>query len=98
MISVLIVEDSALAAGILTGILQSDPDIRVVGVARNGVEAVEMTPTLKPDLITMDVWMPQMDGFATVERIMAYHPTPILVITSSLARSDVDIDATFRVR
>jgi two-component system chemotaxis response regulator CheB len=58
------------------------------------VEAVEMTPRLKPDLITMDVWMPQMDGFATVEQIMAYHPTPILVITTSLARSDVDISLT----
>jgi two-component system chemotaxis response regulator CheB len=94
MIHVLIVEDSALAAEILTGILQRDPDIQVVGVARNGVEAVEMTPLLKPDLITMDVWMPQMDGFATVEQIMAYHPTPILVITTSLARPDVDISLT----
>lgn len=94
MIRVLIVEDSAFAAGILTDILQSDPDIRVIGVARNGVEAVEITPTLKPDLITMDVWMPEMDGFATVERLMAYHPTPILVITTSLTRSDVDISLT----
>ncbi len=94
MIRVLIVEDSAFAAEILTGILQSDPDIQVIGVARDGVEAVEMTPRLKPDLITMDVWMPQMDGFATVEQVMAYHPTPILVVTTSLARTDVDISLT----
>ncbi len=94
MIGVLIVEDSAIAAELLTSILESDPDIRVLGVARDGVEAVEMAPRLKPNLITMDVWMPQMDGFATVEQIMAYHPTPILVITTSLARSDIDISLT----
>jgi two-component system chemotaxis response regulator CheB len=94
MIRVLIVEDSAFAAEILSGILQSDPDIQVIGVAQNGMEAVEMTPRLKPDLITMDVWMPQMDGFATVEQVMAYHPTPILVVTTSLARTDVDISLT----
>jgi two-component system, chemotaxis family, protein-glutamate methylesterase/glutaminase len=93
-IRVLIVEDSPLASEILTSILQSDPEIQVVGVARNGVEALEQVPLLKPDLITMDVWMPRMDGFATVERLMAYYPTPILVITSSLTRSDVDISLT----
>jgi two-component system chemotaxis response regulator CheB len=93
-IRVLIVEDSPLASEILTSILHSDPEIKVVGVARNGVEALEQVPLLRPDLITMDVWMPRMDGFATVERLMAYYPTPILVITSSLARSDVDISLT----
>src|SRR5207244_1206051 len=86
--------DSPVAAEILRGILQSDPEISVIGVARNGLEAVDLAPQLKPDLITMDVWMPQMDGFVTVEQIMAYHPTPILVITTSLARSDVDISLT----
>ena len=94
MIRVLIVEDSPLAAEILSSILQSDPEITVVGVAPNGLEALELTPRLKPDLITMDVWMPGMDGFATVEQIMAYHPTPILVITTSLSGSDVNISLT----
>src|SRR5215211_3592296 len=94
MIRVLIVEDSPLAAEILTTILQGDPEIKVVGVARNGLEALEQTPRLKPDLITMDVWMPGMDGFATVEQIMAYYPTPILVITTSLSGSDVNISLT----
>lgn len=93
-IRVVIVEDSPLASEVLTSILESDSDIRVVGVARNGVEALEQVPQLKPDLVTMDVWMPRMDGFATVEQLMAYHPTPILVITASLARSDVDISLT----
>ena len=75
----------------LTGILESDPDIQVVGVARNGVEALELVPRLTPDLVTMDVWMPQMDGFATVEQIMAYHPTPILVDHRLAGAQDVDI-------
>jgi len=90
-IRVLIVEDSPLASEILTGILHRAGEIEVIGVARNGIEALEQVPRLKPDLITMDVWMPQMDGFATVEQVMAYCPPPILVITTSLARQDVDI-------
>ncbi|MDQ2807813.1 MAG: chemotaxis-specific protein-glutamate methyltransferase CheB [Chloroflexota bacterium] len=90
-IRVLIVEDSPLASEVLTGILHHAGEIEVIGVARNGVEALAQVPQLKPDLITMDVWMPQMDGFATVEQVMAYYPTPILVITTSLARQDVDI-------
>lgn len=90
-LKVLIVEDSELVSDILTEILQSDNRIRVVGVARNGVEALQLVPRLKPDLITMDVWMPQMDGFATVEHIMAHHPTPILVITATSLKSDVEV-------
>jgi two-component system chemotaxis response regulator CheB len=90
-IRVLIVDDSALAGEVLASILRADPDIEVVGRASDGVEALEQVPRLKPDLITMDVWMPRMDGFTTVEQVMAYYPTPILVITASLARKDVDI-------
>src|SRR5690348_16098881 len=90
-IRVLIVDDSALAGEVLAGILRADAEIEVVGQARDGVEALEQVPRLKPDLITMDVWMPRMDGFTTVEQVMAYYPTPILVITASLARKDVDI-------
>ncbi|HEX2916811.1 MAG TPA: chemotaxis-specific protein-glutamate methyltransferase CheB [Chloroflexia bacterium] len=90
-IKVLIVEDSPLVADILKNALESDPQLQVVGIATNGQEAVEMTPRLAPDLITMDVWMPVMDGFATVEWIMANKPTPILVITSSKLNQDVQI-------
>lgn len=88
---VLIVEDSELVSDILTEILESDNRIEVVGVARNGVEALQLVPQLKPNLITMDVWMPQMDGFTTVERIMAHYPTPILVITGTSLKSDVEV-------
>lgn len=90
-IKVLIVEDSALVADVLKQTLESDSRVRVVGIAANGQAAVEMLPNLSPDLITMDVWMPVMDGFATVEWIMANKPTPILVITSSKLKEDVQI-------
>jgi two-component system chemotaxis response regulator CheB len=90
-IKVLVVEDSDLVADVLTGALESDRKIKVVGRASNGKEALQMVPNLKPDLITMDVWMPVMDGFETVGRIMAVHPTPILVITSSSLKADVEL-------
>ena len=91
VIKVLIVEDSNLVAEILTEALESDKRVRVVGVAANGLEAIKLMPKLTPDLVTMDVWMPVMDGFTTVEWIMANQPTPILVITSSRLKEDVEI-------
>ncbi len=93
-IRVVVVDNSPLASLALTGLLQSDPQISVVGVARDGREALEMVPRLKPDLVTMDVWMPHVDGFTAVEQLMACHPLPILVITSSLTRRDVNISLT----
>jgi two-component system chemotaxis response regulator CheB len=91
VIKVLIVEDSNLVAEILTEALESDKRVRVVGVAANGLEAIKLMPKLMPDLVTMDVWMPVMDGFTTVEWIMANQPTPILVITSSRLKEDVEV-------
>ncbi|GAV30893.1 chemotaxis response regulator containing a CheY-like receiver domain and a methylesterase domain [Coriobacteriaceae bacterium EMTCatB1] len=83
-VRVLVVDDSLVAREMLTQILQSDPEIEVVGVASNGVEAVEAVARLKPDLVTMDIHMPKMDGISAVEQIMAYTPTPILVVSSSV--------------
>lgn len=83
-VRVLVVDDSLVAREMLTQILQSDPDIEVAGVASNGAEAVEAVARLKPDLVTMDIHMPKMDGIAAVEQIMAYTPTPILVVSSSV--------------
>lgn len=85
-VRVLIVDDSAVVREILKHMLESDPDIHVVGMAGNGVEAVALTSKLKPDLITMDLKMPHMDGMEATERIMAYCPTPILILTSYLDR------------
>ncbi|MDI6711911.1 MAG: chemotaxis-specific protein-glutamate methyltransferase CheB [Anaerosomatales bacterium] len=83
-IRVLVVDDSIVAREMLAQILQSDPGIEVVGVASNGEEAVDAVARLKPDLVTMDIHMPKMDGIAAVEHIMAYTPTPILVVSSSV--------------
>lgn len=94
-IRVLIVDDSALMRRALTALLSSDPEIEVVGTARDGQAAIEQVAALRPDVITMDVRMPVLDGVQTTEHIMAYYPTPILVVTASLSRFDIDI--TFRM-
>ncbi len=90
-IRVLVVEDSPLMSEMITRALETDPELKVIAVAREGAEAIEMVQRLKPDLVTMDINMPNVDGYAAVEQIMAYNPTPILVITASTARSDVNV-------
>src|SRR5919205_3854172 len=94
-IRVVVVDDSALMRRVITGLLEQDPAIRVVGTARDGREAIALVEELRPDVVTMDVRMPVMDGLATTEHLMAYCPTPILVLTASLAGHDVDI--TFKM-
>lgn len=83
-IRVVIADDSLVSREMLTQILSSDADIEVVGMAKDGQEAVEMVERLRPDLITMDVHMPRMDGLKATEHIMAFTPTPILVVSSSV--------------
>ena len=84
MIRVLVVDDSPLMCKILTNIINCDPQILVAAVANNGKEAVELVPRLKPDIITMDIDMPVMDGFEATKQIMADHPTPILIVSSTV--------------
>jgi two-component system chemotaxis response regulator CheB len=90
LIRVLVVEDSPLMCKILTNMLNSDPQILVVAVANNGKEAVELVPPLKPDIITMDMDMPVMDGLEATKQIMAFHPTPILIVSSSVFRMGME--------
>lgn len=83
-IRVLVVDDSLVCREMLSQILQSDPGISVVGQAKDGVEAIELAKALRPSLITMDIHMPKLDGVSATEEIMAYAPTPILVVSSSV--------------
>ncbi|MDP2401103.1 MAG: response regulator, partial [Actinomycetota bacterium] len=83
-IRVLIADDSLVAREMLAQILATEPGIEVVGTASDGQEAVEEAARLRPDLITMDIHMPRLDGLQAIEQIMAYTPTPILVVSSSV--------------
>jgi two-component system chemotaxis response regulator CheB len=89
-IRVVVTEDSVFTRQLLVRILESDPGIEVVGVAKNGREAVEQVRELKPDLVTMDIRMPVMDGFQATQTIMSERPTPILVISSSVSSEDLE--------
>jgi two-component system, chemotaxis family, protein-glutamate methylesterase/glutaminase len=83
-IRVVIADDSLVAREMLSTILSSDKDIDVVGLANNGAEAVDLVERLRPDLVTMDIHMPRMNGLEATEKIMAFSPTPILVVSSSV--------------
>jgi two-component system chemotaxis response regulator CheB len=83
MIEVLVVEDSPVAREFLLYILDSDPEIKVVGTATNGKQALEALKDVKPDVITMDIQMPEMDGFEATRRIMETSPTPIVIVTAN---------------
>jgi two-component system, chemotaxis family, protein-glutamate methylesterase/glutaminase len=82
MTRVLVVDDSPSSRMLLTSILSADPGITVAGEAVNGAEAVRLTARLAPDLVTMDVQMPVMDGFEATRRIMRETPTPIVMISA----------------
>ena len=99
-IRVLIADDSLMVRDMLTDILGSDPEISVVGLAENGLQAIEQTRSLKPDIVAMDINMPVLGGLEAIERIMSATPVPILVITdldhariafSALSRGALDI-------
>lgn len=84
MTKLLIVDDSALMRRLLTDIFTSAGDFEVAA-ARGGVEALEMLPAFEPDVITMDVHMPDMDGLACLDRIMLLRPCPVVMVSSLTA-------------
>jgi two-component system, chemotaxis family, protein-glutamate methylesterase/glutaminase len=84
MIRLLVVEDSKTIQQALVEIFNSDPDIRVVGTASNGDEAVNAVMALKPDVVTMDINMPGLDGFGATRAIMASSPVPIVIVTGKM--------------
>lgn len=89
-IKVLVVDDSLFMRRMITDILQGEADFEVVGTARNGQEALEMTRQLQPDVITLDVEMPVMDGVTTLERLMQENPVPVVMV-SSLTREGAEV-------
>jgi len=89
MIKLLIVDDSPTELALLKYIFSSVPDIHIVGTAKNGKEAIELAETLKPDLITMDILMPVMDGYEAIRHIMRHNPIPIVVISSKFNKNSV---------
>ncbi len=78
----LVVDDSGLMVKLLSEIVNRDPELQVVGTASHGYDAVRKVQSLHPDVITMDVNMPRMDGIKAVEHIMSTAPTPIIMISS----------------
>jgi two-component system chemotaxis response regulator CheB len=84
-VKVLIVDDSAFMRNALSSMLSSDPEIKVIGTARDGVEAVDKVRELKPDIVTMDVEMPRLDGLGALRLIMEKHPVPVIMVSSLTA-------------
>ena len=89
-IKVLLVEDSPVAINIYEKMLSSSPYIEVIGKASNGQEGLNLVSQLNPDVICTDLQMPQMDGLEFTKQVMAHYPTPILVLSNSVQKFDID--------
>jgi two-component system chemotaxis response regulator CheB len=93
LIKVLVVDDSAVVREFLVHVLGSDPALKVVGTARDGEEALKVVAAQKPDVVTMDISMPKMNGLEATRLIMERHPTPIVIVSGSLGAEE---EASFR--
>lgn len=90
MIKVLVVDDSAVVRQHLKHLYEADGTMKVCGLAVNGREAVEMASDLKPDVISMDINMPVMNGMEATRRIMETEPVPIVIVSASYQKNDVE--------
>lgn len=91
-IKVLVVDDSALMRKVISDILASSPDIEVIGKAKNGQDAVEKVTALKPDVVTMDIEMPVLNGLNALGYIMSECPTPVIMLSGDNS-ADITITA-----
>lgn len=91
-IKLLIVEDSAFMRKIISDVIAQIPGIEVVGIARNGLDALEVIPRMKPDIITLDIEMPKLNGIETLKRIKKKYDIPVIML-SSLSGTDITIEA-----
>lgn len=92
-VRILVVDDSAFMRKAISMMLEGDPEIEVIGTARDGLEAIEKAKELKPDLMTLDVEMPRMDGITALKKIMKENPLPVLMVSSLTvegARATID--------
>ena len=81
-IRVLLVDDSAFVRVILSKLIDEAPDMQVIGHARDGQQALRLIPELNPDVITLDVEMPRMDGLTMLRQLMRENPKPVIMIST----------------
>jgi two-component system chemotaxis response regulator CheB len=94
MVKVLIVDDSAFMRNTIAGMIATDPELEVIGIARDGIEAIDKVASLKPDIVTLDVEMPRMDGIEALKHIMSKTPVPVLMVSSITTEgAEVTLDA-----
>ena len=95
-VSVMIVDDSTLLRKILKEMFAADDQLQVVGEAEHGLKALEMIPELKPDVVTLDVNMPVMDGLTTIKHIMIKCPTPVVMFSSLTGQGSMETFESLR--
>ena len=89
-VRVLVVDDSAFMRFTIGKHLNDHPGLQVIGSAHDGIEALEMIPRLNPDVVTLDVEMPHMDGLSTLREIMTRYPRPVVMLSSLTAEGTVE--------
>ena len=82
-IRVIVIDDSAFMRKVISDLLTSDPRIEVIATARNGQDGLEKIKQLNPDVVTLDIHMPVMDGITALKELMQSHPTPVVMLSSA---------------